>query len=169
MHAPRSLGAYGLTLVLGMSGGCGVIQKCAPPAPPVSAPSAPAGISSSCTDLVNVERAKAGLAPVTVVGALTQAAQDHSTYQAKQQTMTHTGSNGSNAGQRMEAQGFAWSTWAENVAAGQVDCPSVMSAWMGSAGHRANILNPAMTSIGIGAASGANGVIYWTMDVAAAR
>ena len=46
----------------------------------------------------------------------------------------------------------------------QVDCPSVMSAWMGSAGHRANILNPTMTSIGIGAATGANGVIHWTMD-----
>ena len=169
MHAPRSFGAYGLTLVLGMSGGCGVIQKCAPQPEPASAPAAPKGISSSCTDLVNVERAKAGLAPVAVVGALTQAAQDHSTYQAAQQKMTHTGANGSNAGQRIEASGFAWSTWAENVAAGQVDCPSVIGAWMGSAGHRANILNPAMTSIGVGAATGANGVIYWTMDLAAAR
>lgn len=169
MNAPRSLGAYGLTLVLGLSGGCGVIQKCAPPAPPVSAPSAPLNMSSACTDLVNAARVNAGLAPVTMVGSLNQAATDHSTYQAKQQTMTHTGSNGSDAGQRIEAQGFAWSTYAENVAAGQADCPSVINAWMGSESHRANILNPAITSIGIGAVTGSNGVIYWTMDLAAAR
>lgn len=164
MHAPRSLGAYGLTLVLGLFGGGGLIQKCAPPKV-----SAPIDISFQCTDLVNSARSDAGLAPVSVVGYINQAAEGHSTYQAKKQTMTHTGSNGSNAGQRISAQGFRWSTWAENVAAGQGDCSSVVGAWMGSPGHRANILNPAMTSIGVGAVTGTNGVIYWTMDLAAGR
>ncbi len=164
MHAPRSLGAYGFTLLLGMFGGCGVIEKCA--APSVSAP---LDISYQCTDLVNGARAEAGLAAVTVVGEINLAAEGHSTDQAKKQKMTHTGSNGSNAGQRIDGHGFAWSTWAENVAAGQAGCSAVVNAWMNSEGHRANILNPAMTSIGVGAATGANGVIYWTMDLAAAR
>jgi len=164
MHAPRSLGAYGLTFLITMFGGCGVIQKCAPPSA-----SAPIDISFQCTDMVNAQRGAAGLAPVAVVGHLNQAAEGHSTDQANMQQMTHSGSDGSNAGQRIEAQSFAWSTWAENVAAGQVDCASVIGAWMGSEGHRANILNPNMTSIGIGAVTGTNGVIYWTMDLAAAR
>lgn len=164
MHAPRSLGAYGLTLVLGLFGGGGLVQKCSPPSV-----SAPINVSSQCTDMVNSERANAGLAPVTVQGAINLAAEGHSTYQAKRQKMAHSGANGSNAGQRIQAQGYAWSTWAENVAAGQGDCATVISAWMGSEGHRANILNPAMTSIGIGAVAGTNGVIYWTMDLSAAR
>ncbi|HQZ35195.1 MAG TPA: CAP domain-containing protein [Ilumatobacteraceae bacterium] len=163
MHAPRSLGAYGLTVLITMFGGCGVIQKCAPPSV-----SAPIDISSECTDMVNVERSNAGLASVAVVDVLNQVAEGHSTDQAKNQAMSHAESNGSNAGDRITAQGFVWSTWAENVAAGQGDCASVIGAWMGSDGHRANILNPAMTSVGIGAVTGTNGVIYWTMDLAAA-
>ena len=82
--------------------------------------------------------------------------------------MTHDGADGSSAGDRISAQGFSWSLWGENVAAGQPDCASVVGAWMGSDGHRANILNPALTSIGVGAVTGANGVVYWTMDFAAA-
>lgn len=162
MHAPRSFGAYGLTVLVTLFGGCGAIQKCAPPSI-----SAPIDISSQCTDMVNAERAHAGLAPVAVVGVLNSVAEGHATDQAKNQKMSHSESNGSNAGDRMTAQGFAWSSWAENVAAGQVDCASVIGAWMGSDGHRANILNPAMNSIGVGAVTGANGVNYWTMDLAA--
>jgi uncharacterized protein YkwD len=164
MQAPRSLGAYGLTLALGVFGAGGLIQKCA--APSVSAP---IDVSYQCTDMVNAHRSSAGIAPVTVVGAINSAAEAHATRQATKQKMSHTGSNGSNAGQRLTASGFQWSTWAENVAAGQVDCAAVINAWMGSSGHRANILNPAMTSIGIGVVTGTNGVNYWTMDLAAGR
>ena len=164
MHAPRSLGAYGLTLVLGLFGGGGLIQKCAPPSV-----SAPIDISFQCTDLVNAARASAGVAPVAVSGFMNSAAEKHSTEQAKRQKMTHTGSNGSNAGQRVSREGYSWSIWAENVAAGQPDCASVVGAWMNSEGHRINILNPAMTEVGIGAVTGTNGVIYWTMDMAAPR
>lgn len=161
MHAPRSLGAYGLTLLLGLFGGCGLVEKCAPPSV-----SAPIDISSQCADLVNVARANAGVAPVAVNGYLNSAAEHFSAEQAKRQVMTHTGSNGSTAGERITAEGYSWSTWAENVAAGQADCATVVGAWMGSAGHRANILNASLTEIGVGAVTGANGVNYWTMDFA---
>ncbi len=162
MHAPRSLGAYGLTLLLGLFGGCGLIEKCAPP-PSVSAP---ISVSSQCADLVNAARASAGVAAVGVNGSLNSAAEHFSADQAQRQVMTHTGSNGSSAGDRITAEGYSWSTWAENVAAGQPDCASVVGAWMGSTGHRANILNPSLTEIGVGAVTGTNGVIYWTMDFA---
>jgi uncharacterized protein YkwD len=162
MHAPRSFGAFGVTLVLGLFGVSGLVQRCAPPSV-----SAPIDISFQCNDLVNDARTQAGLPTVHINGQLNLAAEGHSTDQAKRQTMTHTGSNGSNAGTRISRQGFRWSTWGENIAAGQPDCPSVVGAWMNSSGHRANILNPAMTEIGIGAVAATNGTIYWTMDLAA--
>ncbi|MDO8362212.1 MAG: CAP domain-containing protein [Actinomycetota bacterium] len=176
MQAPRSFGAYGVTLVLGMFGASGLMARCDPqPAPtPVPAPAPTTGVTAGvthnvaapCTARVNAERAKAGLAPVAAHPALNKAAELHSAEQAARNKMTHTGRNGSNAGWRISRQGYAWRTWAENVAAGQQDCATVMSAWMNSAGHRANILNPAMLSIGVGAVSAGNGTIYWTMDLA---
>ncbi|MEQ1698862.1 MAG: CAP domain-containing protein [Ilumatobacteraceae bacterium] len=164
MKYPR-IGAYGVTLALGLLGGGPLLRACAPP-PPVSAP---ISVSQDCTALANNARTAAGLAPLTIDSKLTAAAEGHSTDQAKRKKMTHTGSNGSNAGQRITAAGYAWNTWGENVAAGQADCASVVSAWLASPGHRANILNPAMVHIGMGAVKGTNGVIYWTMDLAKPR
>ena len=52
------------------------------------------------------------------------------------------------------------------MAAGQGDCASVVTAWLNSPTHRANILKSSYRSIGIGNVVGANGVHYWTMDLA---
>ncbi len=163
MKAPRTLGAYGVTLVLGLFGASGLTRSCTPP----PAVSAPLPIAAECVQMVNNERAAVGIAPVASHPALQKAAELHSTDQAKRKKMTHTGSNGSNAGRRISAQGYNWATWGENVAAGQGDCATVMDAWMNSAGHRANILNPAFVSIGMGAVKATDGTIYWTMDLAA--
>ena len=56
---------------------------------------------------------------------------------------SHAGSDGSNAGQRIERQGYRWRAWAENVAVGYPDAASVMDGWMNSPGHRENILERA--------------------------
>ncbi|MCK9558037.1 MAG: CAP domain-containing protein [Candidatus Cloacimonetes bacterium] len=50
---------------------------------------------------------------------------------------------------------------AENIAMGQPDVDSVMEAWMNSDGHRANILNPNYTKVGIAAYESEGGAIYW--------
>jgi uncharacterized protein YkwD len=42
-----------------------------------------------------------------------------------------------------------------------------MDGWMGSTGHRENILSPAFTSIGVASAQAGDGTTYWTMDLAA--
>ena len=53
----------------------------------------------------------------------------------------------------------------ENIAAGYGDPTSVMAAWMGSSGHRANILSTGSWEIGVGyAASGGTYGVYWTQD-----
>lgn len=188
MRIPQTFGAYGMTLVLGMFGATSLLQQCqpaptpapsvaapTPTSPPVSpstaAPSAPTGAvpTDNCVTLVNQERASRGLGALSVDGDLVAAAQNHSAYQAQNGTMSHTGSGGTNAGQRITAEGYQWSWWAENVAAGQSDCASVVGAWMASSGHRANILNGNLKDIGVGVALSSNGALYWTMDFASRR
>ncbi|MEU4397340.1 CAP domain-containing protein [Micromonospora orduensis] len=118
-------------------------------------------------NLVNAERAKAGCKALSIDDKLMTAAQKHSQDQADHQNMSHTGSDGSNAGVRLDRVGYAWRTYGENVAWNQKTPASVMDAWMNSSGHRANILNCAFTEIGVGIAS-SNGP-YWTQVFAAPR
>ena len=164
MRAPRKLGAYGVTVVLGLFGASGLMKQCEPAPAPSTTVS-----TKDCVTLVNKERAARGIAPVTVDARLTDAAQKHSAYQASINKMTHTGKGYTNAGQRITAAGYSWSTWAENIAAGQRDCTQAMSAWMNSSGHRANILSSKMKNIGMGVAKSSSGTMYWTMDLATQR
>ena len=94
MHAPRSLGAFGITLVLGLFGASSAFRACAPPPPPVSAP---ISVTTECLSLVNSYRSKAGVAPVSADKKITTAAEAHSVDQAQRNKMTHTGSGGTNA------------------------------------------------------------------------
>uniref|UniRef100_K3WIC2 SCP domain-containing protein n=1 Tax=Globisporangium ultimum (strain ATCC 200006 / CBS 805.95 / DAOM BR144) TaxID=431595 RepID=K3WIC2_GLOUD len=117
---------------------------------------------------VNAERAKQGLTPFCTSKKLQAAAQLHSDDQAKNNFMSHTGSNGSKMSQRITAQSFVWSSIAENVAAGQVDVATVVAAWMTSPGHRANILGN-YKFFGTGYAYNAQSTYkhYWTQDFGA--
>ncbi|TBL31668.1 CAP domain-containing protein [Verrucosispora sp. SN26_14.1] len=117
--------------------------------------------------LVNVERAKEGCGALSIDDKLMTAAQRHSQDQADTQNMSHTGSDGSNPGTRLDRVDYTWRTYGENVAWNQRTPAAVMDAWMNSEGHRANILNCAFTEIGVGVAS-SNGP-YWTQVFAAPR
>ncbi|MGW4497312.1 CAP domain-containing protein [Micromonospora sp. NPDC004336] len=139
-----------------------------------SAPATKAPVSSGVSaqarevvNLVNAERAKAGCGALSVDSKLMTAAQRHSQDQADHRNMSHTGSDGSDAGDRLDRVGYAWRTYGENVAWNQKTPAAVMDAWMNSPGHRANILNCAFTEIGVGVAS-SNGP-YWTQVFAAPR
>ena len=70
------------------------------------------------------------------------------------------------AGQRATRRDYRWSAWGENVAAGAPDAASVVTGWMNSPEHRANVLNPSYTDIGVGLAYSSNGTPYWTMVLA---
>jgi uncharacterized protein YkwD len=121
-------------------------------------------------DLVNAERAAAGVAPLAVDTRLAAAAQAHSDDQAATLTMSHTGSNGSTLADRINAAGYPWITIGENVAAGQPTAAAVVAAWMGSTGHRANILNASYAHLGVGVAYATGGYgIYWTLDFGRSR
>ncbi len=123
--------------------------------------------AAEVVELVNAERAKAGCGALSVDEKLMTAAQRHSQDQADHKNMSHTGSDGSDPGDRLGRVGYAWRTYGENVAWNQKTPAAVMDAWMNSDGHRANILNCGFTEIGVGVAS-SNGP-YWTQVFAAPR
>ncbi|GGL17268.1 hypothetical protein GCM10010094_92710 [Streptomyces flaveus] len=116
--------------------------------------------------LVNSERAKVGCSPVTLNAKLSQAAQAHSADMASHNTMSHTGSDGSDPGQRITRAGYLWSTYGENVAYGYSTPGQVMAGWMASAGHKRNILDCGFKEIGVGVAQPGN---YWTQDFGTVR
>ena len=115
-------------------------------------------------ELVNVERTGRGLAPYQFDAAAAAAAAAHSTDQAARRKMSHTGSDGSNAGLRLTRHGVTWSSWGENVGAGFDDPAAVLRAWLDSPTHRPIVLNAGFTRIGLGVAVASNGTRYWTMD-----
>ncbi|MEV7520727.1 CAP domain-containing protein [Streptomyces sp. NPDC091371] len=131
------------------------------PAPPKPSAPAPSGSAAQVLALVNQERAAAGCPALSLNAKLTKAAQDHSADMAAHSNMSHTGSDGSDAGQRITRAGYAWSSYGENVAYGYSTAEKVMEGWMNSPGHRQNILNCSFKEIGIGLAQPG---YYWTQD-----
>lgn len=110
--------------------------------------------------LVNEERAKAGLSPLTVKSNVAGAAETRA--RELEASFSHTRPNGSDFSTALTAAGVQYSGVGENIAYGQTTPEQVMQGWMNSAGHRANILNASYTAIGVGHYRNAAGVDYWT-------
>jgi len=70
--------------------------------------------------------------------------------------------DGQGPGGRLREVGYESAGWAENIAAGQQGAGEAVQSWMSSSGHRANILNPTYTEIGIGITTSAAGAAYYT-------
>ena len=80
--------------------------------------------------------------------------------------MSHSGTDGSNPGDRIARAGYrVLGVGGERRPRATPTPPSVMNGWMNSPGHRANILSGNVTQIGVGLAYAANGTPYWTMDL----
>jgi uncharacterized protein YkwD len=109
--------------------------------------------------LVNAQRAAAGCGPVAWDGALAAVAQAHSVDMRDRGYFDHTNLDGLDPFDRAARAGL--SARAENIAMGQDDAADVMSSWMNSSGHRANILDCGLTRLGVGVAEGAGGP-WWT-------
>ena len=100
--------------------------------------------------LVNTERSKAGLQPMTLNSQLNQAAQNHTNDMISKGYFDHVSPSGSTMEMRVNAVGYRYSTIGENIAAGDSTAAGTMTQWMNSPGHRANILNPEYKELGVG-------------------
>lgn len=102
--------------------------------------------------LVNAERAKVGLAPLSMDASLMETAMVRAAETGV--LFSHTRPDGSScmsANEKMVA---------ENIAAGSSTPDAVMDGWMNSQGHRENILTGSYTTIGIGCVQ-IDGTRFW--------
>jgi uncharacterized protein YkwD len=119
------------------------------PAPATGANAAAGSVTDEVVRLTNVERAKAGCAPLHVDARLTAAGQEHSEDMATRGYFSHTTPEGATPWDRAKAAGYP-NPSAENIAMGYRTAADVVAGWMGSAGHRTNILNCDSRAVGIG-------------------
>jgi len=116
--------------------------------------------------LYNQERAAYSLPPLAIDVRLVQSARGHSEDMASNNFFDHEGSDGSRFDERILAAGYP-SPRSENIAAGYSSPASVVAAWMGSAGHRANILDSTARHVGVGYAYNGSSTYgrYWTANM----
>lgn len=115
-----------------------------PPPPPPPPPVANGGDEARALQLVNQARAAQGLPALRVSGGAQGVARAWSGHMAGAGL-----SHNPDLGGDLSRAGVAWRAIAENVGyGGSVD--AVHGMFMGSSGHRNNILNPAYSQIGVG-------------------
>lgn len=121
----------------------------APDPGPDPGPVPPATDASALLPMINEERAKAGVPPVTIEARLNQAALTHAKDMAEHGNLSHTGSDGSDPGTRITKTGYPWKTYGETIAAGQKTAAAVHAAWMNSPPHKAIILHGKYREVGL--------------------
>ena len=108
-------------------------------------------------DLVNEERAKENIPPVSLNRAATTAAQVRA--EEAKKSFSHTRPNGTKCFTALAEADISYMAAGENLA-GRIKTPEkVVDAWMNSPGHRKNIMNPKYSQIGVGYVSSGN---YWS-------
>ncbi len=111
--------------------------------------------------LTNVERQNQGLPALAWDDGAAEVAYRHSLDMDVRNYFDHVDPDGLQPWDRLTAAGISWSSAGENIAYGYDSPDSVMTAWMNSSGHRANILRAGFTRLGVGVHS--NGTtIWWT-------
>lgn len=100
--------------------------------------------------LVNKERAAAGLAPVSALDSLNKVAAAKAADMRSNNYFSHTSPTYGSPFDMMSAFGITYKAAGENIAMGQKTPQEVMTAWMNSPGHKANILSANFNYIGVG-------------------
>ena len=129
------------------------------PAPQAPAASAVSSFEEQVANLVNDIRAQNGLGKLTFNAALSNAARIKSQDMKDKNYFSHTSPTYGSPFDMMKSFGISYRSAGENIAYGYSTPASVVDAWMNSPGHKANILNPSYTQIGIGYIQQGN---YWT-------
>lgn len=114
--------------------------------------------------LVNVERGKQGLKPLTLNTKLNKVAEDKAKDMRDNNYFSHDSRKYGSPFDMMRSYGINFSTAGENIAAGQRTAEQVMESWMNSSGHRANILNKNYSQLGVGFCVGGSYDTYWVQE-----
>ena len=109
--------------------------------------------------LVNEARAQNGLKPLSHNWELSRVARYKSQDMRDNRYFSHTSPEYCSPFEMIRNFGITYRSAGENIAKGQRSPQAVVNAWMNSSGHRANILNPSFTQIGVGYVADGN---HWT-------
>ncbi len=110
----------------------------------------------------NADRAAHGVGPVAIDEHLVLAARLHAYEMAKRGTISHQFDGEADLAARAGASGAHFSLITENVAEAS-NSALIHDLWMHSAGHRANLLDPAVTVVGIAVVQ-SHGQLYAVED-----
>ena len=138
--------------------------------PPVATSTAPLIFESQNADraliddldaVLNAERRARGLPSLQEAPALMIAADRHARDMASRGYFSHQSPEGRSHADRITMAGYCRAATAENIARGQMSEREVMAGWMGSAGHRKNMLNSNYRFYGFAEAGG-----FWVLTLA---
>ena len=115
-------------------------------------------------NLVNQERAAAGLSALTVNAKLAGMAEKKAEDLRDNHYFDHNSPVYGSPFDMMRQFGISYKSAGENIAKGQRTPEEVMNGWMNSPGHRANILNSSYTEIGVGYVTDGSGTGYWVQE-----
>ncbi|MDU2063840.1 MAG: CAP domain-containing protein [Sporomusaceae bacterium] len=114
---------------------------------------------AQAVSLMNADRKANGLAPLAVDSRLTVLGENYAKDMIARNFFAHVNPEGQSPFDRMKAAGITYKAAGENLAINQT-IAAAETAFMNSSGHRANILNPNYTNIGIGVAYDGKGDVY---------
>jgi uncharacterized protein YkwD len=137
-------------------------------------------VSTRVSQLVNEARSRSrrcgdekysAANPVKLSVALARAARAHARDMAAHNFFEHTGSDGSSPTVRLARTGYRWRLAGENIAYGPESPEEVVSGWLASPGHCANIMASGFTEMGVAYAFGSKRrkAVYWVQTFAAPR
>ncbi len=113
--------------------------------------------------LVNAERAKNGLKALELDWQVSRVSQYKSDDMANNNYFSHQSPTYGSPFDMLKQFNIKYRSAGENIAKGQKTAQAVMTAWMNSSGHRANILGQGYTHLGVGYTV-KNGTTYWVQQ-----
>lgn len=111
-------------------------------------------LPAALAELANGDRAASGAPALARDAVLAKAAQKKADDMADRGYFSHISPEGKTPWYWLDAVGYKYSYAGENLAINFTDSMDVESAWMDSPEHRANVVKPQYTKIGIGIAQG---------------
>jgi hypothetical protein len=106
------------------------------------------------SSLSNQQRASAGLSALAMNGQLSNAAYQKANHMIANNYWGHYAPDGTSPWYFISANGYDYSTAGENLAKDFSTSAGVVTGWMNSPGHRANIMNGAFSEVGYAVVNG---------------
>lgn len=119
------------------------------------------GLELAVFEQTNAERVKSGVGLVRWDNALAMVARRHAWDMAQRRFFGHVDPGGGGLQDRMASYRWRYCAIGENLAAGQATPREAVDAWLGSPGHRANLLRPAFDELGVAALSTHERGVIW--------